>query len=86
LSKEGIYFLFLSFYVILANKILKSMLKLLTSCFMFFFVFTITAQKNLEEDAIKEVIATFFKGLHTGDSAVVSKTFHKDIKIQTTTT
>ena len=62
------------------------MLKLLTSCFMFFFVFTITAQKNLEEDAIKEVIATFFKGLHTGDSAVVSKTFHKDIKIQTTTT
>ena len=62
------------------------MLKLLTSCFMFFFVFTITAQKNSEEDAIKEVIATFFKGLHTGDSAVVSKTFHKDIKIQTTTT
>jgi len=62
------------------------MVKLLTSCFMFFFVFTITAQNNSEEDAIKEVIATFFKGLHTGDSAVVSKTFHKDIKIQTTTT
>jgi hypothetical protein len=53
---------------------------------MFFFVFTITAQKNIEEEAIREVIATFFKGLHKGDSAVVSKTFHKDIKIQTTTT
>jgi len=61
-------------------------MKLFLSYFMFFFVFTITAQKNSEEEAIKEVIATFFKGLHKGDSAVVSKTFHKDIKIQTTTT
>ena len=61
-------------------------MKLFLSCFMFFFVFTITAQKNIEEEAIREVIATFFKGLHNGDSAVVSKTFHKDIKIQTTTT
>ena len=49
---------------------------------MFFFVFTITAQKNIEEEAIREVIATFFKGLHKGDSAVVSKTFHKDIKFK----
>jgi hypothetical protein len=45
-----------------------------------------SAQNNSEEAAIKEVIATFFKGLHNGDSAVVSKTFHKDIKIQTTST
>ena len=61
-------------------------MKLFLSYFMFFFVFTITAQKNIEEEAIREVIATFYKGLHKGDSAVVSKTFHKDIKIQTTTT
>ena len=61
-------------------------MKLFLSYFMFFVVFTITAQKNIEEEAIREVIATFFKGLHKGDSAVVSKTFHKDIKIQTTTT
>ncbi len=61
-------------------------MKLFLSYFMFFFVFTITAQKNIEEQAIREVIATFFKGLRKGDSAVVSKTFHKDIKIQTTTT
>jgi len=61
-------------------------MKLFLSYFMFFFVFTITAQKNIEEEAIREVIATFFKGLHKGDSAVISKTFHKDIKIQTTTT
>ncbi len=61
-------------------------MKLFLSYFMFFFVFTITAQKNIEEQAIREVIATFFKGLRKGDSAVLSKTFHKDIKIQTTTT
>ena len=61
-------------------------MKLFLSYFMFFFVFTITAQKNIEEEAIREVIATFFKGLHKGDSDVNSKTFHKDIKIQTTTT
>ena len=61
-------------------------MKLFLSYFIFFFVFTITAQKNIEEEAIREVITTFFKGLHKGDSAVVSKTFHKDIKIQTTTT
>lgn len=61
-------------------------MKFFLSCFLFFFVFTMTAQNNSEEAAIKEVIATFFKGLHNGDSAVVSKTFHKDIKIQTTST
>lgn len=62
------------------------MMKPFTCCLMFFFAFTSTAQNNLEENAIKEVIATFFKGLHKGDSAVVAKTFHKDIKIQTTNT
>ena len=62
------------------------MIKPFTCCLMFFFAFTSTAQNNLEENAIKEVIATFFKGLHKGDSAVVAKTFHKDIKIQTTNT
>ena len=61
-------------------------MKFFLSCFLFFFVFTMTAQNNSEEAAIKEVIATFFKGLHNGDSAVVSKTFHEDIKIQTTST
>jgi len=61
-------------------------MKFFLSCFLFFFVFTMSAQNNSEEAAIKEVIATFFKGLHNGDSAVVSKTFHKDIKIQTTST
>lgn len=61
-------------------------MKFFLSCFLFFFVFTMTAQNNSEEAAIKEVVATFFKGLHNGDSAVVSKTFHKDIKIQTTST
>jgi hypothetical protein len=62
------------------------MIKSFTTGILFFFVFTATAQNNSEEDAIKEVIATFFKGLHKGDTAVVAKTFHKDIKIQTTTT
>jgi len=42
------------------------------------------AQQNKEELAIKKVIATFFKGLHQGDSTLMQTTLHKDIKIQTT--
>ncbi len=41
-------------------------------------------QKNDEESKIKKVITTFFDGLHKGDSTLMSKTLHKDIKIQTT--
>jgi hypothetical protein len=53
---------------------------------LFIFTFTTTAQNNADEIAIKEVIASFFKGLQKGDSALVAKTFHKEIKIQTTAT
>jgi len=52
-----------------------------------FFCLLITnlhAQQNKEELAIKKVIATFFKGLHQGDSTLMQTTLHKDIKIQTT--
>lgn len=45
-----------------------------------------TAQQKTEEQAIKKVIQSFFKGLHEGDSTLMSKTLHKDIKIQTTST
>ena len=44
------------------------------------------AQNNTENIAIKKTIETFFKGLHKGDSAIVSSTLHSDIKIQTTFT
>ncbi len=46
----------------------------------------IFAQKKSEEIAIKNVIHTFFEGLHKGDSTVMKKTLHKNIKIQTTNT
>lgn len=46
--------------------------------------FYVNAQMNTEEQAIKNVITTFFKGLHQGDSAVLATTIHADIKIQTT--
>ena len=50
------------------------------------FSLVISAQEQTEEKAIKSVIETFFDGLHKGDSAIMSKTLHKNIKIQTTTT
>ena len=43
-------------------------------------------QEEKEKSAIKNVIETFFDGLHKGDSAIMKKTLHKDIKIQTTFT
>ncbi len=56
--------------------------------FLLAIVFTLptNAQQNLEKDQIKGVIDTFFKALHNGDSLTMSKTLHKDIKIQTTAT
>lgn len=46
----------------------------------------VTAQQKEEEKAIKNVIETFFEGLHKGDSTIMKKTLHKEIKIQTTAT
>ncbi len=43
-------------------------------------------QEEKEKSAIKNVIETFFDGLHKGDSAIMKKTLHADIKIQTTFT
>lgn len=44
------------------------------------------AQDKAQETQIKNVIETFFKGLHYGDSAKIRTTIHKDLKIQTTST
>ncbi len=44
------------------------------------------AQQDTEKKAIKNVIETFFKGLHKGDSTTLKTTLHKEIKIQTTFT
>jgi hypothetical protein len=49
-----------------------------------FFSLILSAQKPSEEHQIKNVIETFFKGLHAGDSAIVKSTLHESIKIQTT--
>ncbi|KAB1160745.1 nuclear transport factor 2 family protein [Tenacibaculum aiptasiae] len=44
------------------------------------------AQSKNEHDMIKKTIDTFFEGLHKGDSAIVGKTLHSSVKIQTTFT
>lgn len=54
----------------------------LASCFFL----TSEAQHEGSENRIKKVIATFFEGLHNGDSSKISKTLHKEVKIQTTFT
>ncbi len=46
----------------------------------------IKAQQNEEKEVIKNVIETFFESLHQGDSTLIKKTLHKEIKIQTTAT
>lgn len=62
------------------------MLKSTTLIFILFMFVSTTAQNKSEAVAIKEVITTFFKGLHKGDSAMIHKTLHKNVKIQTTST
>lgn len=62
------------------------MLKRVLFIFLFGISSTLIGQENHEELAIKKVIKTFFKGLHTGDSTLMKTTLHEDIKIQTTST
>ncbi|MDP4600751.1 MAG: nuclear transport factor 2 family protein [Polaribacter sp.] len=52
----------------------------------FIISFTISSQEKNKEIEIKNVIDTFFEGLQKGDSSIVSKTLHVNIKIQTTNT
>ena len=49
-----------------------------------FFAISVVAQETADEVAIKKVIATFFEGLHKGDSSILKKTLHTSLKIQTT--
>ena len=60
--------------------------RIITFLIAVIFSITLSAQNNSEEKAIKQVISTFFDGLHKGDSTVLKSTLHKDIKIQTTFT
>jgi hypothetical protein len=62
------------------------MLKSTTLIITLFLSIAINAQEDSDEKAIKKVIATFFEGLHKGDSTIMSKTLHKNLKIQTTST
>lgn len=54
--------------------------------FLLFITIQISAQKPSEETAIKEVVATFFKALHQGDSSLMKTTLDNEVKIQTTFT
>ena len=62
------------------------MIKLTSLLLLFFVTFQFSAQEKLEEKAIKDVIATFFKALHEGDSTLMKTTLNKEVKIQTTFT
>lgn len=53
---------------------------------LFLFSFNAISQVKMEELEVKKVIETFFEGFHKGDSSIVSKTLHKELKIQTTST
>ncbi len=62
------------------------MSKFLTFFVIFVFSIAINAQEKPKHKEIKQVIETFFEGLHKGDSTLIKTTLHKDIKIQTTST
>lgn len=64
----------------------STMHKIMLVLAAFIVSFTISSQEKNEEALIKNVIETFFDGFHKGDSSIVSKTLHKNIKIQTTNT
>lgn len=49
-----------------------------------FFAIAAAAQDKSDEIAIRKVIATFFEGLHKGDSSLLKKTLHSSLKIQST--
>lgn len=51
--------------------------------FLLLFVFSFCFV-NAQEEKIKNTIHTFFEGLHNGDTAIIIKTIHKDLKLQTT--
>ncbi len=61
--------------------------RVITFLIAIIFSLTLTSQeRTAKEKDIKKVIATFFDGLHKGDSTIMKTTLHKDIKIQTTAT
>ena len=61
--------------------------RIITFLIAIIFSLTLTSQeRTAKEKDIKKVIATFFDGLHKGDSTIMKTTLHKDIKIQTTAT
>ena len=61
--------------------------RIITFLIAIIFSLTLTSQERIaKEKDIKKVIATFFDGLHKGDSTIMKTTLHKDIKIQTTAT
>lgn len=62
------------------------MIKFILAILAFAFSITLSAQNKTTENNIKNVIETFFTGLHNGDSTLVNSTLYKDIKIQTTHT
>ena len=62
------------------------MQKIFTFLIIMAFSMVVKAQNTSEEKAVKTTIENFFKGFHKGDTILLKKTIHKDLKAQTTFT
>tara|TARA_R110001632_G_scaffold47202_2_gene119585 strand:+ start:24376 stop:24888 length:513 start_codon:yes stop_codon:yes gene_type:complete len=72
--------------IVLESKNKHIMNRLIVLLLLFISTTAIKAQQQEASKQIKKVIELFFEGLHKGDSTIMKKTFHKEIKIQTTST
>ena len=57
--------------------------KLLTTTLFLLLAIAVTAQNFSEEDKVKNVLETFFKGFHARDSVIMKSVFHEDPVVQT---
>jgi len=62
------------------------MLRIITAIVLLFLSIHVKAQEISAEKEIQKTIITFFEGLHNGDSTLIKKAIHHDIKLQTTYT
>lgn len=62
------------------------MQKIITFLIIIAFSMVVKAQNTTQEKAVKNTIENFFIGFHKGDTTLLKKTLHKDLKAQTTFT
>ena len=59
------------------------MKKILTTALFLLLAMAVTAQDFSEEDKVKNVVETFFKGFHARDSVIMKSVFHEDPVVHT---